>query len=50
MTTTRDPRTALAWLKAGKPLRIAALNLRDHLRHMRALAELEARLAQGGVL
>lgn len=48
--TTRDPRAALAWLKAGKPLRIASLNLRDHLRHVRALAQLEARLAQGGVL
>lgn len=44
-TLTRDPRTALAWLKAGHSLRIDALNLRDHLRHVRALAALEA---QGG--
>lgn len=44
-TTTRDPRAALAWLKAGGALRIDALNLRDHLRHVRALAALEA---QGG--
>lgn len=42
-TSTRDPRAALAWLKAGKALRIDALNLRDHLRHVRALAALEAR-------
>ena len=40
--TTRDPRTALAWLQSGKPVRIDALNLRDHLRHVRALAALEA--------
>ncbi|MNZ25238.1 hypothetical protein D3C78_424020 [compost metagenome] len=44
-TPTRDPRTALAWLKAGKSVRIDSLNLRDHLRHVRALAALEA---QGG--
>ena len=44
-TSTRDPRTALAWLKAGKALRIDSLNLRDHLRHVRALAALEG---QGG--
>lgn len=44
-TPTRDPRAALAWLKAGGALRIDALNLRDHLRHVRALAALEA---QGG--
>jgi hypothetical protein len=43
-STTRDPRAALAWLKAGKALRIDALNLRDHLRHIRALAS----LGQGG--
>lgn len=43
-TSTRDPRAALAWLKAGKALRIDSLNLRDHLRHVRALASLE----QGG--
>ncbi|THG83905.1 hypothetical protein E5198_06305 [Pseudomonas sp. A-1] len=42
-TSTRDPRTALAWLKAGKSVRIDSLNLRDHLRHVRALAALEAR-------
>ena len=42
-TSTRDPRTALAWLKAGKSIRIDSLNLRDHLRHVRALAALEAR-------
>ncbi|MOA63131.1 hypothetical protein D3C78_1887530 [compost metagenome] len=42
-TSTRDPRAALAWLKAGKALRIDSLNLRDHLRHVRALAALEAR-------
>ena len=32
--------------KSGRPIRIAALNLRDHLRHMHALAE---RLLQRGV-
>jgi len=42
-TPTRDPRTALAWLKSGKSVRIDSLNLRDHLRHVRALAALEAR-------
>ena len=42
-TSTRDPRTALAWLKAGKSIRIDSLNLRDHLRHVRALAALEGR-------
>ena len=42
-TSTRDPRTALAWLKAGKPIRIDSRNLHDHLRHVRALAALEAR-------
>lgn len=46
ITTTRDPRAALAWLQSGRPVRIDALNLRDHLRHVRALAALEA---QGGV-
>ncbi|MOA35526.1 hypothetical protein D3C78_1569820 [compost metagenome] len=44
-TSTRDPRAALAWLKAGKPVRIDSLNLHDHLRHVRAMAALEA---QGG--
>lgn len=42
-TSTRDPRAALAWLQSGRPLRIDALNLADHLRHVRALAALEAR-------
>jgi hypothetical protein len=46
-TTTRDPRTALAWLQSGRPVRIDALNLRDHLRHVRALADLQAREAGG---
>ena len=40
-TPTRDPRAALAWLKSGKALRIDSLNLRDHLRHLRALVALE---------
>ncbi|MCM2329820.1 hypothetical protein SAMN05216229_101257 [Geopseudomonas sagittaria] len=44
-TSTRDPRTALAWIQSGRPVRIDSLNLRDHLRHVRALAALEA---QGG--
>ena len=44
---TRCPRQALAWLQSGRPIRIAALNLRDHLRHVRALATLQA---QGGAL
>jgi len=43
---TRDPRAALAWLQSGKSVHIDALNLPDHLRHVRALAALEA---QGGV-
>ena len=43
-TSTTDPRAALAWLKAGKALRIDSLDLRDHLRHVRALAAIE----QGG--
>ncbi|MNR13125.1 hypothetical protein D3C85_1295130 [compost metagenome] len=42
-TSTRDPHAALAWLKAGKALRIDSLNLRDHLRHVRALAALESK-------
>lgn len=42
-TSTTDPRAALAWLKAGKALRIDSLDLRDHLRHVRALAALEVR-------
>ncbi|WP_455232141.1 hypothetical protein [Geopseudomonas aromaticivorans] len=44
-TSTRDPRAALAWLQSGRPVRIDSLNLRDHLRHVRALAALEV---QGG--
>lgn len=43
ITLTRDPHAAMAWLKAGKSVRIDSLNLRDHLRHVRALADLEAR-------
>lgn len=42
---SHDPRTALGWIKAGKSVRINALNLSDRLRHVRALAALEA---QGG--
>ena len=45
-TTTRDPRAALAWIQSGRPIRIDSINLRDHLRHVRALAALQA---QGGV-
>lgn len=45
---TRGPRAALAWLKAGKPLRIDSINLRDHLRHVRALAALEAKGVRHG--
>lgn len=41
---TSDPRLALAWLKAGLKIRINSLDLRDHLRHVRALAAIE----QGG--
>lgn len=36
---TSDPHTALAWIQSGKPVRITAENLRDHLRHTRALLE-----------
>lgn len=43
VTPTRDPRTALAWLQSGRALRIDSLNLRDHLRHVRALAALEGK-------
>lgn len=38
-TSTRDPRTALSWHQSSKSVRIDALNLRDHLRHARALAD-----------
>lgn len=44
-TSTRDPRAALAWLKAGRPIRIEAVNHADWLRHVRALAAADA---QGG--
>ena len=43
--TTRNPKVALAWLRAGYHVHIKAMNLADTLRHVRALAELEARLA-----
>lgn len=36
-TSTSDPHAALAWMQAGKPVRIDAENLREHLRHTRAL-------------
>lgn len=39
---TRSPHTALAWLQSGKSVHIDALNMRDNLRHVRALAALEA--------
>ncbi|NHN76830.1 hypothetical protein HA520_05950 [Azotobacter chroococcum] len=39
---TRNPRTALEWLRSGHSVRIDALNLADWLRHVRALAVLEA--------
>lgn len=38
---TSDPSAALAWLQSGKPVRIDAANLRDHLRHVRALVEVQ---------
>ncbi len=38
---TSDPSAALAWLQSGRPIRIDAANLRDHLHHARALAALE---------
>jgi hypothetical protein len=47
-TPTRNPRAALAWLKSGGVLRIDSLNLRDHLRHVRALAALEAEEVRHG--
>lgn len=40
-TTTRQPREAIAWLRAGRPLKIAAINCTDLLRHVRALMTLE---------
>lgn len=46
-TLTGDPRRALAWLQSGKPLRIAAINLRDHQRHVHTLMSL-AHQAEGG--
>ncbi len=41
-TNTRDPRTALTWLKAGKALPIDSLSQRDHLLHVRALTSATA--------
>lgn len=41
-TITRDPRTALSWLHSGQSVHIDAVNLADQLRHIRALATLEA--------
>lgn len=38
---TSAPSAALAWLQSGKPVRIDAANLRDHLRHVRALVEVQ---------
>ena len=40
ITTTSDPRAALAWLQSGKLTRIDMLNLREHLCHVCALADL----------
>lgn len=42
---TRNPSVALAWLRAGRSVHISAMNLADTLRHVRALAKLEARHA-----
>lgn len=39
---TRNPRTALDWLRSGHSIRINALNLPDQLRHVRALIALDA--------
>lgn len=39
---TRNPRTALDWLRSGHSIRIDALNLPDQLRHVRALIALDA--------
>jgi hypothetical protein len=41
-TRTSDPSAALAWLQSGRPVRIEALNLRDHQQHAEALAKAEA--------
>ncbi|QQE90237.1 hypothetical protein [Azotobacter chroococcum] len=38
--TTRDPRTALAWIISGQPVRIVSKNLKDWLRHIEALTTL----------
>ncbi|ASL26214.1 hypothetical protein [Azotobacter chroococcum] len=49
--TTRCPRTALAWCKAGGSIRIAttgattAMCRADYWRHIKAIASLEARQA-----
>lgn len=40
-TTTRQPIEAIAWLRAGHSLKIAAINCTDLLRHVRALMTLE---------
>lgn len=42
-TTTRQPVEAIAWLRAGRPLKISAVNCADLLRHVRALIDLERR-------
>ncbi|MFC0668930.1 hypothetical protein ACFSKY_07830 [Azotobacter chroococcum] len=39
---TRNPRTALDWLRTDHSIRIDALNLPDQLRHVHALIALEA--------
>lgn len=50
--STQNPRAALAWLMAGRSIRIApfkeataVIERFDYWRHIRALAELEARRA-----
>ena len=37
----RDPRIALAWIRAGHQVRIDSLNFKDWLRHIQALAKLD---------
>ncbi len=44
-TCSHDPRPVQGWLKAGNPVRIDALNLRDHLSHVHGRDALES---QGG--
>ncbi|MDV7209948.1 hypothetical protein [Azotobacter beijerinckii] len=41
--STSDPRTALAWLRAGRHIKIDAINSADLSRHAQALAALEAK-------